>query len=73
MIAVGVHGLNRALGRRGAGGWIGKQELALRQPQGTRATFTDARRPRAKRRTKVFPANGSEKRAGVATLRERKR
>lgn len=53
-------------------GWIENQESALCWPRDAHAGFMDARRPSAERQKKVFQANGTEKRAGVATLREKK-
>ena len=72
MIALNVNGLNYAIERHGVVGWIEKQESGLCWPRDTHASFMGSRGPKAKRWKKVFQANGTEKKARVATLREKK-
>ena len=63
-----VNGLNAPTERRTLAEWIQKQDLYICCLQETHFRPRDTYRLKVKRCKKIFPANGNQKKAGVAIL-----
>ena len=68
MITLNVNRLNSPIKRHRVTGWIKKQDPTIYHLQETHLSFNDKNRLRVKRWKTILPANGKQKKEGVAII-----